>query len=644
MVTGHIDGVIVVRGRARQRAVVASVVFVALVALVGCVPRPSVELGPNGLQYGISVQHNVEITISDGRVIRGDLYRPADPETGTVALGEFPVIVGLTPYGKSLGTDGTGTGGINLDLVRAGYIAAVLDVPGTGVSDGAFALFSPQESDATVEVINWAGRFEGSNGKVGMIGHSYSAINQLFAAAKVGPDSPLKAIFPMSATVDPYRDLFVSGGALNVMSPLGLLFSYGITRSVTPFVEAGGDPVMAFHYAQQNFEQMGQFEGAMANDMVSNGSHRYFDGFWSEREPARILQQIADNNVAVFMVGGLYDVFQRGVPLIYSGLQNASVGRDVYAPMAADQPVTSRFQMISGPWTHGSMGDADLRIGNDSMTALQQRWFDYWLKGIDNGVGDVTNPIRILEPGGISYETDRYPLSEATPQRFWLASNGELKATPSDSGASPSAVDMIEYRPFGETCSASTVQFAAGLMAEECLKPMMKPQRSDAEVSYTSATLDQAMQLAGPIGLTLSAKSNRPDTFFAVTIEDVAPDGTSMDITGGDQLGSLRQADPNKTWITGEGNMIRPYLTLTTSSRAPVPVGSVETYRIEVRPAFATIEAGHKLRVRVSTSDFPHVIPLADLWDLIGGVYEIHHDQLNPSYIDIPVRATPGQG
>lgn len=642
--TGPIDGAIAARGRVRPATIAASVVFVALVALVGCVPRPSVELGSNGQQYGISVEHNLEITISDGRIVRGDLYRPADPETGTVAQGEFPVIVGLTPYGKSLGVEGTGTGGINLDLVRAGYIAAVLDVPGTGVSDGAFALFSPQESDATVEVINWAGGLEGSNGKVGMIGHSYSAINQLFAAAKVGPGSPLKAIFPMSATVDPYRDLFVSGGALNVMSPLGLLFSYGITRSLTPFVEAGGDPVMALHYAQQNFEQMGQFEGAMANDMVSNGSHRYFDDFWSEREPARILQQIADNDVAVFMVGGLYDVFQRGVPLIYSGLQNASVGRDVYAPMTADQSVTSRFQLLFGPWTHGSMGDPDLRIGNDSMTALQQRWFDHWLKGIDNGVGDVANPIRIIEPDGVSYETDRYPLSEATTRRFWFASNGELKATPSDPGASANTVDTIEYQPLGETCSASTVQFAAGLMAEECLKPMMKSQRSQSEVTYSTATLDQAMQLAGPIGLTLSAKSNRPDTFFAVTVEDVAPDGTSMDITGGDQLGSLRQTDPDKTWVTSEGSMIRPYLPLTMGSRTPVPVGDVETYRIEVRPAFATIAAGHKLRVRISTSDFPHVIPLADLWDLIGGVYEIHHDQLNPSYIDIPVRASTARG
>lgn len=623
----------------RARLVPVLVVVSVMVVLAGCVPRPPVELGAQGSQYAVAVEHNVAIVMTDGRVLRADVYRPADPNSGRAVAGEFPVILGLTPYGKSLGVEGTGGSGINLALVRAGYIGVVADVPGTGVSDGRFALFDPAESDATVDVINWAARLPGSNGRVGMIGHSYSAINQLFAAAKVGPDSPLKAIFPMSATVDPYRDLFVSGGALNVMSPLGLLFGYGITRSLTPLVEAGGDPLLALEYVRANFEQMERFEGVMANDMLTNGSRRYFDEFWAEREPATVLQQIADNGVAVFLLGGLYDVFQRGVPLIYSGLQNASVGRDVYAPMSAQQPVSARFQLLFGPWTHGSMGAEELPGGLGTLDALELRWFDHWLKGIDNGVDQVADPITIVEPDGTRYSTDRYPLAEARVVRFALGPDGTLRSPGASSRPDPvEPPDTVSYLPFGEPCSTSTVQFAAGLMAEECLRPMAKVTRGPGEVTYTTEPLTEPLQLAGPIGLTLSAASDRPDTFFAVTLEDVAPDGFSTDITGGDQLGSLRRTDPSRSWRDDQGHLLRPYLVLTEAARRPVPLGQVERYQIEVRPAFATVAAGHRLRLRIATADFPHIIPLADLEGLLGGTYQIHHDGLNPSFIDIPVR------
>lgn len=617
----------------RPRIIGLLVALTLVIVASSCVPRPHVDLSAGDGEYAVVVERNVAVPLRDGRVIRVDVYRPADPSTGQTAPERFPVILGMSPYGKSMAVDGPGLGGINLDLVRNGYIAAVADNPGTGVSDGRFALFAPDEGQAGAELVRWAADIEGSSGRVGMLGHSYSAINQMFTAAAVGPDSPLKAIFPMSPTIDAYRDLFVSGGALNVMSPLGLLFGYGVTRSVTPFTEAGGDLAMALAYATANARQMNRFEAVMADHMVNNGSRRYFDEFWVQREVAPLLPHIVDNGVAVYMLGGLYDVFQRGVPLIYSGLQNAAVGRDVYEPMVPDQPASPRYQMTFGPWTHGGMADWS------DLTTTQLAWFDHWLKGLDNGVGTTSDTIRVIEPDGASYGAGTYPLSGSAMERFWLQPDGRLSPEPTPGG--DARTDQIGYVGIGGGCSVSTVQFAAGLEAERCLKPMRKKTRDTGEITYSTEPLETDMRLAGPIGLTLRAESTRPDSFFAITIEDVAPDGRSMDITGGDQLGSSRtlhggpQGD-SRSWPSPTGDSyVLPYLDLTRAVRSPVPIGEIVRYDIEVRPAFATIRAGHRLRVRIATADFPHIIPLGDLANLFGGTYTIHYDSPNESFIDI---------
>lgn len=618
----------------KAKAALLAVAVLAATALVGCAPPPLDLTGTEG-PYGVSVTRDLRIPLPDGRVLRADLYEPTDLATGRPEDGPFPVIIGFTPYGKSFATsaDAPGASGVNLDLVRHGYLAAAVDVPGTGASDGAFDLFDHAEAVAGAAVVDWAASLPRSSGSVGMLGVSYMGIVQLFTAAEVGPGSPLKAVFPMAATIDPYRDLFVSGGALNVMSPLGLLFGYGITRSITPFTELWNDPAAAVQHAGQNLGQMSRFEGVMAADMLANGPRRYDGDWWQQRAPERLLQRIAENGVAVYLVGGLYDVFQRGEPLIYSGLQNAAAGRPVDAPMEAGQPVTDRFQLLTGPWTHGNLGD-----GLD-LTAIQLAWFDRWLKGSPSEAdGSSEAPLHIIEPGGSSYDADTYPLADATVERLWLREGRELADAPPVAGEPG---DEIAYDPFGEVCSVSTVQFAAGMFAEDCLRPTHQPDRSSSETTYSTAPLDSPAQLAGPIGLTLYATSDRPDAVFAVSVEDVAPDGTSMQLTGGAQLASMRALDPSRSWTAPGGGYLRPYLRLTADAVEPVPTGVPVRYDIEVRPAFATVPAGHRIRLRIATHDFPHLIPLADLPGLFGGTYRLLHEPGAASFVNLSLRSVP---
>ena len=616
--------------RARRAASTVVVVLLVAVACAACSPPPPIDLSGTEGPFGVAVTRDLAIPLPDGRVLRADLYEPTDLATGDRLPGAFPVIIGFTPYGKSGATRASAPGGngVNLSLVRHGYLAAAVDIPGTGASDGAFDLFDHAEAVAGAGVVQWAATLSRSSGSVGMLGLSYSAIVQLFTAAEVGPGSPLKAIFPMAATVDPYRDLFTSGGALNVMSPLGLLFSYGVTRSITPFQELWNDPVAALARAGSNFEQLSKFEAVMAEHMLTNGPRRYDGDWWQQRAPGNLLQRVVDNGVAVYLVGGLYDVFQRGEPLLFSGLQNAAAGRPVDAPMLPGQAVSDRYQLLTGPWTHSNIGD-----GLD-LTAIQLRWFDRWLKdSLSDAAGST--PLHVVEPGGAAYDASSYPLADATTRRLWLRSDDALAVTPP---TADEPADTITYDPLGPACSVSTVQFAAGLEASQCLRPVSLPTRAHNQVTYTTPPLNEPLRLAGPIGLTLSASSTAPDAVFHVTLEDVDPDGRSMSLTGGAQLASLRTLDPARSWTDGADGFVLPYLELTKESVAPVPPGSVIRYQIEVRPAFATVPAGHRLRVRVSTADFPHIIPLADLPNLLGGRSELHHDIANPSFVTLSTR------
>ncbi|QKG21889.1 CocE/NonD family hydrolase [Actinomadura verrucosospora] len=614
----------------RRLAVVCSLIL-ALAALAAPAPAAPAPAAP----YGTAVQRNLALRLKDGTLLRADLHMPTDRATGKPARGPFPVIIGFTPYGKtpSAETGSPGTGGLNPYLIERGYLGLVVDVPGTGGSEGRFDLFEPSEAQAGAQIVNWAAHLPNSSGKVGMLGLSYLAIDQLFTAAAVGPHSPLKAIFPMAASADPYRDLFVSGGALNVESPLGLVFGYGVTRVTTPFGELPKDPAAALLLSYQHLMQAGPFELAMARDMLANGPRRYDNAWWKERAPESVLRKIVANGVAVYLVGGLYDVFQRGEPLLYSGLQNAAAGRPVTAPMAPGQTVSDKYQLLYGPWTHGNMGSGL------NLDEIQLNWFDHWLKG--RGSVSTRTPLHVIEPGGNRYDTAAYPLAQARPTRMYLRSQGRLTSA---KPTGKETADSIAFTGLSNPCTRSTDQFAAGLLTQlfagagipsPCTEAQRKPAKGPGETTYTSPSLAKPLKLAGPIGVTLRAASTRPETLFTLTLEDVAPDGTSTDISGGALMGSMRAVDAGRSWKGASGGWLYPYHPLTRATQRPVAPGALTRYDIQVRPAFATVPAGHRLRVRVATADFPHLVPLADLPSLFGGRYTIHHDAAAVSTIDL---------
>ncbi|MFZ0141481.1 MAG: CocE/NonD family hydrolase [Aeromicrobium sp.] len=612
-------------------------VLAALVVCVGLVVAPSAPASaetpwqPGEATYDVVTTTDIPVTMPDGRVLRASIHAPAIKGTTTPAEGPFPVILVQTPYGKSVGDIGLGT--VDDGLVERGYLGVIVDVAGTGGSEGQSQLFGKQEAEDGAELVRWAAELPNSTGKVGLVGGSYLGIDQMFTAAEVGPNSPLKAIFPIATASDPYRDLFVAGGIVNMESSLGLIAGYFGLRTLTPAIERGPkDPLDALRLGIQHGLAGIPFELTTGLDVLFQRGRTYDSAYWQERAPQRVLQKVVDNDVPVYLVGGQYDVFQRGEPLLYSGLQNAAAGRSVWAPMAPAQAADPRFQLLTGPWDHGNQGEgADL-------LRRELAWFDHWLKGVDTGVLDTSTPLHVIEPGGGSYDIARYPSEQASYERYYLRAGKKLGTEAPTEGTGS---DSIIWKPLSLYCQRSLNQWGAGIFREvyeTCKKypPLSSPQPGD--VAYDTGPLDSDLRLAGPIGLTLRATSNRPETMFVTTLQDVAPNGEVTDITAGALLGSARAIDGEKSWPSTGDAYALPYHPHTKAAEQRVPARKVTRYDIEIRPAFQTVEKGHSLRLLISSGDTPHLLPPPmKLPALLGGVYALQRNAVAASFIDLPV-------
>jgi putative CocE/NonD family hydrolase len=597
---------------------------------------------PGPAIYGVGVRHNVAVPMSDGVVLRADIHYPTVPETGLPAAGPFPVLLSVTPYGKKAPPPAAQIGGgATPYLIRRGYIEVMVDVRGTGASGGCFEMFATQQTQDGADLVQWASTLPNANGRVGMFGISYLAINQLFTAAAVGPDSPLKAIFPVMAAHDFYRDAAAMGGVphmriikaygatyslLNVINPTLEL----VTRGGHPRPRAGGLAAVR----QRGRDQRQYFRPLIAEG--ASGGERAHDGpFWDTLRPAAILSDIAANGVAVFLVGGWHDAFQRGAPLNYAALQNALAGRPDSSPMEPGQPVSDRVRLLMGPWYHVSDFDGL------HLNALQLRWFDHWLK--DSPAAAVAgSPFTFQAIGSTRwFHAREYPLAEARPTRFYLSRSGSLTADcPQDE-----TVATLRYKPRGPVAGRSLEQWSLGMNSFIATQRGWRI-RYDQDnrrlqrgaLTYTTVPFISPTLVAGPITLTVRATASTTETLWVAHLDDVAPDGASRPLTQGALLGSHRALDPGRTWYLPDGTVLRPQHVSTRSAAQPVVPGEMTRYDIEIFPTAALIVPDHRLRLTLTTYDFPHLVPTGPARRaLTGGTYRVHQGGPNPSHILIPL-------
>jgi putative CocE/NonD family hydrolase len=213
-------------------------------------------------------------------------------------------------------------------------------------------------------------------------------------------------------------------------------------------------------------------------------------------------------------------------------------------------------------------------------------------------------------------------------------------------GASSS--DQTFYSTADNPCNASLEQWGAGagalafetgqLPPDPCTTDDRAFEASAGALTYTTAPMRSSTEIAGPVGATIYATSTAPDVELVATLEDVYPSGQAVPLTSGALLGSFRQVEQQLSWHGPHGSFLLPYHPYTLRSVSPVPVGKVVRYDVEIFPTDAEIAAGHRLRLTLTSTDVPHLLPSqAQAQNLAGGVYQIQRNKSFASYLEIPL-------
>lgn len=591
---------------------------------VGADPAHAAPWTPRPEKYANTVtQTDLAIPVSDGTTLRADLVRPS-MDGKTAVAGTFPVIITITAYNKTVianGFGGTLAGADPKYLIKRGYAQLTVDARGTGSSEGTWCAFCARENKDASEVVAWAADQPWSNGSSAMTGASYMGISQIFAAS--GKPKGLKAIFPQVPGADVYRDVLGTGGQLDVgFIPLwlGLVTATGI---IPPTVTAS-DPESGLTVLIDHLTTLSTFTVPLFLAAATGGEPAFDGPFYRERSPINVVSNV---DVPTFLVGGEFDLFQRGTPMLFDNLRRRGVPT----------------KMIFGPWDHlqGSSGAEIGEAGYGTLAELQLRWFDHYVKGKpDATLNSDIAPLTYYEQGSDTWRTSSSWVGSDRKASTWKLSGSSVPLTTNGGltqGTPTAGSSSVLPIPVAGLCTRSANQWTAGVPNVILPNPCFSDNTLNDQlgVVFETAPLKTATAFQGPINARLYVSSTTGDGLLSVAVEDVDPDGKVTRLTGGWQMIALSKLNTAKSRYL-DGKLIQPYHPFTKASYAKFPAGTVGPVDVEVFPTGARIRPGHRLRVAVQAFDVPHLLPNLTLAPGTGGIITLHTGPAHPSQLTVP--------
>jgi putative CocE/NonD family hydrolase len=566
-------------GRAVSRFASAAAVAAALAAPATTAAATTTKLS------------NVTIPASDGVNLVGDVYLPDDGQ------GRYPAVVDMEPYGRSTSTV----------YVDHGYARVNTDVRGSGMSGGALCLLCEREQKDVPDVIAWIVRQPWSNGHVALYGYSYSAITALLGAALAPPH--LDAVVVGHPPTDPYRDVLWHNGLYDQ----GFVGQWFAGQTATQAVGLGAQPQL-LDRAQQQFA-------------VQTRLLPLYGPVYLERS---VLAKMAHITVPVYVFSGWEDMYSRGDLRLIDGL--ASHDKLLYID-ASTHHGTGQAGEVGAPY--GGSPSQQLQEATTLSSAPpnheDQAWLDRFVKGIANGIERLPR-VRYFDLGDGSWHAAPTWESAATRQVTWyLSARKSGSATMSvNDGALASQVpagrdsyqDSYVYTP---TAGASVPMGKDGPDGFLPYAPLDQRLDEPQGLTFTTPALDQPLPLVGPSELRFWASTEGSDMGFVARLIDVAPDGSASLITQGWLRASYRYVDPARSRPGA------PYLP--DDRELPVTIAQTTEYRIDIWDTAYTLAPGHRLRLWLSSSDFPTHEPLT-----VAGRNLIFHSAGYPSQLLLGTR------
>ena len=557
------------------------------------------------------VNHSAYVEMSDGVRLAVDITRPS--VDGVAVDAPYPVVWTHSRYHRNLFA--MGARGSNVDvnpalqrLVRHGYVVCAAAVRGSGASYGRCGgLFSARETEDAVELIEWFAAQEWCDGNVGMYGGSYLGITQYMAAAHEPP--ALKAIFPDVAAFDMY-DLVYPGGVFRRdtfqhWSDLTVMLDTQLGPQPVDADEDGARLKEALAGHADNWDVMDGYSSAPYRDSVS----KLHD--WSNHGPSVLLDDINAAKIPAYHINGWFDVFTLDATLWFANYDGPQ-------------------RLTMGAWSHSDFSGQRAAV----TSAEQHRWFDRWLKGIDNGV-DTEPPVRFAlmrEPGDwewVAAETWPLPGTETLSLAFGDGPIGSV-ASVNDGALTPTTGsagrDAYTVDPTTTTGAQSRWDNAVGqgAMSYGDMSP-----NDEKSLTYTTPVLAEDLTVVGHPVVLLHLTSSRGDADLHVLLEEVGEDGIARYVTEGVLRASLRKLSRPRY-----DNLGLPFQMCLAGDAEPVPADEPVAVVMDLHPTATVFDAGHRLRVTIMGADQDNTDPSPFVDDT---VLHLHHGDGTPSSIELPV-------
>ena len=572
-------------------------------------------------------ERNVKVPMRDGVQLACDVVRPRES-------GRYPVLVVRSPYGKDAYVDDPGHS--VWFFAQRGYVVVTQDCRARFGSEG--ERYDPlfQEVEDGYDTVEWAARRSWSNGRVGTTGQSYMGATQYTLATNNPLPPHLQVMAPVSASSDFHQSwVYHTGGAMEWgwMAPYAIhkgintlerLGRADLIKAVEAYLEPGENFARPLtddwyrHLPLSDWKELLEETAPYFGDYLDNER----DGpYWWR---VNLNRHLAGITVPMLHVSSWYDIFLEGALNAFTGISEKG----------GSQLARENQKLLVGPWAHllpynkptsGDTGDID--FGDAARIELHDyllRWFDHWLKDQDTGIMDEP-PVRLFLMGENRWrDEDEWPLARTEYTRFYFHSDGRANtrhgsgslslAPPGDEPPDSFVYDPADPVP---TRRGNTLIIPYGVADQRDVE-----ERADVLV-YTSDPLERDLEITGPISVQLHASSDATDTDFTAKLVDVRPDGYAQNLQDG---------------------MVRARFRDSASEPSPIAPGRIYAYAIDLWATSHLVRSGHRLRIEISSSNFPRFdrnpntgVPIGQGVRLKTARQQIHHSTDHPSHVVLPV-------
>ncbi len=543
-------------------------------------------------QYAVTIDTLVMMPTRDGAHLETWIARPVGP-------GPFGVVMQRSPYRAANPAAGRW-------WASRGYIYIGQLVRGRGRSSGDVADFGDYSTDINdgYDAVEWAARLPGSNGKVGLIGHSDEGRLVWYAAVSAPPH--LAAIAPSAATSDPWQIVPYAAMAFGPINVDWACLMRGRDMANNTADLDIGEAIT--HLPLLTLPQrLGCGDVPLWDRWIA---HPTLDAYWRQHAATTYIDKV---RAPVLSMAGWHDD-SRG-PIDYT---------DALLKVS-NHPV---WHLVEGPQAHKGVDYVAGDFGPDAVYQyrdLQIRWFDHYLLGKNNGV-DTLPPLDLFIMGDNTWrKEDSWPLKRQKLTNWYVSSGGDARTSNGNGTLDTlppkgAAFDSYTYNPGDPTPFLIDSRELEESLNEDYTA--VDARRNDILV-YTSKPLTGPIEVTGQMTATVYASSDAKDTDWGVMLLDVFPDGHAERVQDG--LARARFRDGM-------------------DKQVPLVPGRIEKYNIDLWFTGMVFEPGHRIRVAISSALFPKYDRNLNTGGnnetdstYVSAHQHLYHDAAHPTHVTLPV-------